>query len=87
MNDQLSNISPDTEEALDYEFHCITCSDQALPARVIEVAEATGMAMVEVQGSTTEVDINLVDDVEPGDMLLVHGGVALFMHTKWHTDA
>lgn len=58
-------------------FHCITCSDEALPARVLRVDGASGLALVEVEGITQEVDITLVDAVVPGTSLLVHGGVAL----------
>ncbi len=61
-------------------FHCITCSDEALPARVFSIDEEANLAVVSVGSgavSTTEVDISLVDEVAPGDVLLVHGGVAL----------
>ncbi len=56
---------------------CVTCSDEALPARVLRVDQETGLAHVAIQDSTTEVDVSLVDRVIPGDLLLVHGGVAL----------
>jgi len=57
--------------------HCITCGDSALPARVITVDSALALAQVEVNNQTTEVDISLVDAVRVGQILLVHGGVAL----------
>lgn len=57
--------------------HCITCSDEALEVEVLEVDQAAGLALVAVGGMTAEVDISFVDPVEPGDRLLVHGGVAL----------
>ena len=60
--------------------HCATCSDEALQARVLRIDEETGLAVVEVmaeQVRTEEVDITLVDNVVPGDLLLVHGGVAI----------
>ena len=59
--------------------HCITCSDEALPAKVLRVDFEHYVALVALQGSTTEVeiDISLVEPVECGEMLLVHGGVAL----------
>ena len=63
--------------SLDAEAHCITCSDQALPVTVLRVDSETGLALVIVQGVTEEVDITLVENVAPGDMLLVHGGVAI----------
>lgn len=68
-------LSSDYQEQLD--FHCVTCSDEALPARVLSVNEAAALAQVEVGGITEEVDVSLVDAVAPGDLLLVHGGVAL----------
>jgi hydrogenase assembly chaperone HypC/HupF len=63
--------------SLDSEGHCITCSDEALPVTVLRVDSETGLALVAVQGVTEEVDITLVENVAPGDMLLVHGGVAI----------
>jgi hydrogenase maturation factor len=62
---------------LDAEVHCITCSDEVLPARVLRIDELTGLALVTVSDTTEEIDITLVEDVAPGDMLLVHGGVAI----------
>ncbi|HET9494474.1 MAG TPA: HypC/HybG/HupF family hydrogenase formation chaperone [Chloroflexia bacterium] len=69
----------DTRRASD-SFHCITCSDEALPAVVLSVDDGAGTASVRLQSAaagTTEVDISLVDMVAPGDVLLCHGGVAL----------
>src|SRR5438874_1340535 len=63
--------------------HCVTCSDEATPARVLRVDQETFLALVVVEDGNaekeaeTEVDISLVDDVVPGDLLLVHGGVAI----------
>jgi len=62
---------------LDGEGHCVTCSDEALPARVLRVDQETGLALVEVKDTTEEIDVTLVDDIVPGDLLLVHGGVAI----------
>jgi len=62
---------------LDAEGHCITCSDEALEARVLRVDQQTGLALVTVQDLTEEVDITLVESVAPGDLLLVHGGTAI----------
>lgn len=87
MNETMPGLSPNSDQELEYEFHCATCSDEAIPARVMSINEALGLATVDLKGTTTEVDISLVDDVEPGDTILVHGGVALFLHTKCHTDA
>jgi hydrogenase maturation factor len=62
---------------LDAEGHCITCSDEALEAQVLSVDEETGLACVTVKDATEEVDITLIEHVAPGDLLLVHGGVAI----------
>ncbi len=60
--------------------HCTTCSDEALQAKVLSIDEETGLALVEVTAEevrTEEIDITLVENVAPGDLLLVHGGVAI----------
>jgi hydrogenase assembly chaperone HypC/HupF len=57
--------------------HCITCSDEAVPVRVLRVNNETDLALVEVGEDIEEIDITLVEDVTPGDMLLAHGGVAM----------
>jgi len=62
---------------LDAEGHCITCSDEALAARVLRIDQELGTALVEIKHATEEVDITLVEEVLPGDWLLVHGGVAI----------
>lgn len=62
---------------LDTEGHCITCSDEAQSARVMLIDLELGTAMVEIKNQATEVDITLVEEVVPGDWLLVHGGVAI----------
>jgi hydrogenase maturation factor len=62
---------------LDADGHCVTCSDEALPVRVIRVDAESGLALVEVKDTTEEIDVTLVDEVVPGDVLLVHGGVAI----------
>jgi hypothetical protein len=62
---------------LDAGGHCITCSDEALEVRVLSIDAETGLARVAVKDVTEEVDITLVESVVPGDLLLVHGGVAI----------
>jgi hydrogenase maturation factor len=54
---------------------CITCGDVAVTATVVDVRGAT--ATVEVDGRCEQVGIELVEPVEPGDVLLCHAGVAL----------
>jgi hydrogenase maturation factor len=53
--------------------HCITCSDEGVPMRVAEV-RANELALCD---SGVEVMTELVGPVEPGDVLLVHAGVAI----------
>ncbi len=62
---------------LDAEGHCTTCSDEALPARVLRIDQDTGVAFVTIEDATEEIDITLIDDVIEGDVILVHGGVAI----------
>ena len=62
---------------MDEHGHCSTCSDEALPAHVLRVSADEGIAFAELDGQETEIEISLVDEVQPGTWLLVHGGVAL----------
>jgi hydrogenase expression/formation protein HypC len=56
--------------------HCVTCSDDGAPMRVVRVNEQ-GLALCEdACGQRHTVEIALVD-AEPGDEVLVHAGVAL----------
>ncbi len=57
--------------------HCLTCSDEMIVVRVLQIDETGGSAHVEVQGKREGVDITLVDGVVAGDTLLVHAGVAI----------
>ena len=67
----------DVSCAVDAEGHCITCSDEALQVRVLYVDEENGLAQVTINGTSEEIDITLVESIAPGDVLLVHGGVAI----------
>lgn len=62
---------------LDAEGHCITCSDEATAATVQRIDQETGVAFVTIDDTIEEVDISLIDDVAAGDVILVHGGVAI----------
>lgn len=72
--------------------HCVTCADEGIPMRVLGadagevVGEAGGAGEVAAEGTVRcraedgterEVDASLVEPVAPGDLLLVHAGVAL----------
>ena len=55
---------------------CATCSDEGRVAEVIDV-EPDGRVTALVGGHREVVDASLVDRAEPGDLLLVHAGVAI----------
>ena len=56
---------------------CITCGDEAVPLKVLEV-HVTGLALCEnYEGERTEIEVGLVDPVEPGDAVLAHAGTAI----------
>jgi hydrogenase expression/formation protein HypC len=55
---------------------CVTCGDLAVPVRVLRVAD--GQALCEDRlGNQAIVALDFVPDTTPGDVLLVHLGVAL----------
>ncbi len=57
--------------------HCITCSDEGVPMRVLE-CQLDGIAVcADSGGARSEVLMDLVGTVEPGAAVLVHAGVAL----------
>ena len=58
------------------EVGCVTCSDEGTLAEVSVVHEG-GCAEVLAGGRRETVDVSLVDPVTPGDLVLVHAGVAL----------
>jgi hydrogenase expression/formation protein HypC len=50
----------------------------AIPGRVVEVAdERNRLAKVDVSGVLRNVNVGLLDDVEPNDWVLIHVGFAL----------
>jgi hydrogenase maturation factor len=55
--------------------HCISCSDEAVAGRVLRLLPGN-MAAVDFGDSTEEVSVELVESV-PGDIVLVHAGVAI----------
>jgi hydrogenase expression/formation protein HypC len=59
------------------EHHCITCGDDGVAMRVVDVDDVRGLALCEDEdGARSSVEIALVD-AAPGDTLLVHAGTAL----------
>jgi hydrogenase maturation factor len=61
----------------DPEGHCPTCADEAVAVTVLSVDKEAGMACVRLGLGEALIDITLLGVVQPGDRLLVHGGVAL----------
>jgi hypothetical protein len=64
---------------------CITCSDEGLVAEVRRLHE-DGQAEVVVAGVSATVNASLVGPVQPGDLVLVHAGVALSMLRQGHHE-
>ena len=54
---------------------CITCGDVGVEMRVLAIAD--GLARCVSDGEERDVEIALLDDVAPGDVLLVHADVGL----------
>jgi hydrogenase assembly chaperone HypC/HupF len=74
-----SDMGPTCDDA----HHCITCSDDGVPERVLAVDEARGLALCEAQdGAHESVEIALVAPVAVGDTVLVHAGTALARLTE-----
>jgi hydrogenase maturation factor len=57
--------------------HCITCSDEAVTVHVVSIDQERNLARVQIQDQQEEVDITLIEQLTPGDLLLVHSGVAM----------
>jgi hydrogenase expression/formation protein HypC len=56
--------------------HCITCGDEGVPMRVLELDDSFAECADDEQ-AIHSVAIDLVEPVEVGDELLVHAGVAI----------
>jgi len=54
---------------------CLTCSDDAVEAQVVDVSGND--AIVLVAGARAHIAIDLVPESCPGDLLLCHAGIAL----------
>jgi hydrogenase assembly chaperone HypC/HupF len=68
----------DRLEGFPEDFHCITCSDEGCPMRVVAVDHDRGLALCEdADGARQSVEVALVEPVAIGDTLLVHAGTAL----------
>lgn len=67
------DLGPD----VDHGEACITCGDVALPLTVVTVDGGDATCRDEESGAVEVVAIDLVDDVAPGDRVLVHARVAI----------
>jgi hydrogenase maturation factor len=56
--------------------HCITCGDEGIVMRVIEVRDGNAVCADETR-ARHRVAVELVEPVAVGDELLVHAGVAI----------
>jgi hydrogenase maturation factor len=62
----------------DHSPGCITCGDEAIEMRVLDVDAPRGLALcANGEGERSSVEIALVDSVSSGDSLLVHAGTAI----------
>mgnify|MGYP001284760655 FL=1 len=55
-----------------------------LPARVIRIKD--GIALVDASGAKREISAELLDDLDPGDYVMVHAGLAIAKITNNDKD-
>jgi len=55
-----------------------------LPARVVSVKDGT--ALIDASGAQREVSAQLIDELDPGDYVMVHAGVAIAKITSDDTE-
>ena len=55
-----------------------------LPAKVVRIQD--GMALVDAFGARREVSAELLSDIDPGDYIMVHAGVAIAKITEDNED-
>ncbi len=65
-----------SEPSCDITGHCITCGDEAIAMRVLEVHAAVALC-VDAGGERHEVAIDLIEPVTLDQQVLVHAGVAI----------
>lgn len=68
---------PARQAACDQERGCITCSDEGVLLRVVGRGMGGLTLCADAEGRLAEVEVDLIDGVAEGDILLVHAGVAL----------
>ncbi len=72
--EQQSPLESNRHERLAPE-RCLTCSDEAVAARVRSVDGLEAVISLGTEGERVAID--LVPDARPGDLLLCHAGIAL----------
>jgi hydrogenase maturation factor len=72
MNDELALLGTCTL----HDDGCITCSDAGIPVQVISIHGDDALCE-DVAGNRTDIAVELVAPVQPGEILLTHGGVAI----------
>ncbi len=55
-----------------------------LSARVVNVKDGT--ALIDASGAKREISAGILDDLEPGDFVMVHAGVAIAKITQDEED-
>ena len=55
---------------------CVVCSDAGIPVRVVSI-EGDDALCEDVAGNRERIAVELVVPVQPGEVLLTHGGVAI----------
>ena len=55
-----------------------------LPAKVVRIQD--GMALVDASGARREVSAELLSDIDPGNYVMVHAGVAIAKITEDNED-
>ena len=55
---------------------CVVCSDAGIPVQVVSV-EGDDALCEDVAGNRARIAVELVVPVQPGEVLLTHGGVAI----------
>ena len=72
-----TSIAEPAEQATVGRNTCLTCGDVAIPMRVIRTGDDGLADCVTDEGERADVEVALIDDVLPGDELLVHACVAI----------
>lgn len=56
-----------------------------LPAKIVNLKD--GMAVVDAYGAKKEISAELLEDLEPGDYVMVHAGIAIAKITEDEDEA